>query len=92
MHLNELANVLKTIGEENRLKILCTVFRESGICVSKIALLNNLSVATTSHHLKKLESIGVIAGTRSGKENCFTIRQEAIVRDIKKLICTHLKI
>lgn len=92
MHLNELANTLKTIGEENRLKILCTVFRESGICVSKVALLNNLTIATTSHHLKKLESVGVVIGTRNGKENCFSISQDPIMRDIKRLICKHLAI
>ena len=37
MRLNELAKLMRTAGDESRLKILCVIFNEQKVCVSDIA-------------------------------------------------------
>jgi len=34
MRLNELAKLMRTAGDESRLKILCVIFNEQKVCVS----------------------------------------------------------
>lgn len=92
MHLNELASTLKTIGEENRLRIICLLFKEKKLCVSVIAEQLGLSIATTSFHLKTLEKQGIVTSSREGKEICYEITKSSFMLDIKKLICKYITI
>lgn len=92
MHLNELATLLKNIGEENRLRILCLLFKEKKLCVSEVSKILTLSIATTSFHLKTLEKYGVLVGSREGKEVCYSVVRSAFMSDIKKCICKYITI
>jgi DNA-binding transcriptional ArsR family regulator len=81
--------ILKTIGEKNRLRILCLLFKKQKICVSDIAKSLSLSVAVTSHHLKQLEKTGLLEASKSGKEVCYSLSKQPILNDIKKIICKY---
>lgn len=54
-----LSSVLKIIGEESRLKILC-ILRKGRHCVCEIEDHLDLSQSLISHHLKDLKDNGLI--------------------------------
>jgi DNA-binding transcriptional ArsR family regulator len=85
----DISLILKTIGEKNRLRILCLLFKKQKICVSDIAKSLSLSVAVTSHHLKQLEKTGLLEANKSGKEVCYLLSKQPILNDIKKIICKY---
>ncbi|MDD4989640.1 MAG: metalloregulator ArsR/SmtB family transcription factor [Candidatus Pacebacteria bacterium] len=89
MHLNELAGVLKTTGDENRLKILCTIFDAKKVCVSDIASTLHLSVAIVSHHLQTLSQQGLVTPVREGKNVCYELQKTPFVADLKKFVCKY---
>lgn len=102
----DLSKILKNIGEEKRLDILCLLFKQQNLklndkatsnkdlvmpmCVSAIAKQIKSSIATTSHHLKVLEEIDILESERFGKEICYKIKDKNIIEDIKNLICKNL--
>jgi DNA-binding transcriptional ArsR family regulator len=89
MHLNELAKLMRTAGDESRLKILCAVFGGRKICVSDIAGKLGMSVATASHHLQVMSKEGLVVPTRDGKRVCYGLPKDQFVRDLKKFICKY---
>ncbi len=89
MHLNELAKRMRTVGDENRLRVLCLIFDEQKICVSEIAAKLGMSVAIVSHHLRAMQSEGLLLPVREGKRVCYVVRDEKFMDDLKKFICTY---
>ncbi len=89
MRLNELAKIMRTAGEENRLKILCVIFSNKKICVSDIAKELGLSVAIVSHHLQVMSKEGLLKAARNGKKVCYELPKEIFVKDLKKFICKY---
>ncbi len=90
MNKIEFAKTLKTLGEGPRLSIFCYLLSNKKVCVSEVAAGVSMSVATTSHHLKKLEEIGIVSAQKTGKEVCYIIEKKPLVADIKKLICKYI--
>jgi DNA-binding transcriptional ArsR family regulator len=89
MHLNELAKLMRTVGDESRLKILCFIFNHKKFCVSAIALELDMSVAIASHHLKVMAKLGLIAPVREGKRICHKLPKDDFMRDLKKFVCKY---
>lgn len=89
MHLNELAKLMRTAGDENRLKILCLIFSKKKICVSDIAKELHMSIATISHHLQSLSQEGLLLPEREGKRICYQLPKDPLVKDLKKFICKY---
>lgn len=89
MRLNELAKLMRTAGDENRLKILCVIFSKKKLCVSEIAHESNLNVALTSHHLQVMSKEGLLISAREGKKICYELPKEPFVGDLKKFICKY---
>ncbi len=87
--IHDIARLLRTAGDEGRLKILCVIFGEKDICVSDIAAKLNMSVAITSHHLKVMARTGLLVATRSGKRICYVLPKTPIIADLKRLICKY---
>lgn len=63
--LNSLIPLLKIVGEESRLKILC-VLRQGEHCVCEVEKHLNLSQSLISHHLKDLKEAGLISDEKKG--------------------------
>ena len=90
MTSKEFAKSLRTIGDDKRLDIFCYLIKNKKACVSEVATQHTMSVAITSHHLKKLLSLGLVECHKSGKEVCYTVSSSQISNDFKKLICKYL--
>jgi DNA-binding transcriptional ArsR family regulator len=89
MHLNELAKLMRTAGDESRLKILCVIFNNKKVCVSDIADELDLSVAIVSHHLQVMAREGLLVPLREGKHVCYELPKDAFVKDLKRFICKY---
>ena len=89
MHLNELAKLMRTAGDESRLKILCLLFRGQKICVSDIAKDLKMSVAIVSHHLQVMSDEGLLYPEQEGKCTFYHLPKEPFVADLKKFICKY---
>ena len=89
MRLNELAKLMRTAGDESRLKILCVIFNEKKVCVSDIAHILGLSIASTSHHLQVMSKEGLISSIREGKRICYQLPEGPFIKDLKQFICKY---
>lgn len=73
----ELAEYLKVVSDENRLRILCFL-KQGERCVCKINEALNLSQNLTSHHLKILREAGLVTARREGKWIHYRLNDEKI--------------
>jgi DNA-binding transcriptional ArsR family regulator len=89
MRLNELAKLIRIVGDESRLKILCVIFRHKKICVSNIAKELDISVAIASHHLKVMAEEGLLVPSQVGKCTYYQLIKKPFVSDLKKFICRY---
>ena len=64
--MKKIMKILKAVSDENRLRILCLVFKKSGLCVCEIQEIIGLSQPTISFNLKKLEEAEIITHNKSG--------------------------
>lgn len=60
------ADVLKVLGDETRLSIMCLLSAETK-CVCHIEAALNVSQSSTSKHLMKLKSVGLICSEKKGQ-------------------------
>lgn len=76
--MNELklmAEFLKVISEENRLKILC-LLQDGQKCVCEIWQYLNLPQNLTSHHLSVLKDFGLISAKKQGLKVIYSVNKE----------------
>lgn len=64
--IGSLTSLLKLIGVESRLKILC-ILRQGNHCVCEIEEHIDESQSLISHHLKDLKEAGLIQDEKKGK-------------------------
>lgn len=60
-----LSSLIKLVGEESRLKILC-ILKQGHHCVSEIEKHIKQSQSLISHHLKDLKEAGIIHDDKQG--------------------------
>lgn len=89
MHLNELAKMMRTAGDESRLKILCIIFRRKKVCVSDIAEELDMSIAIISHHLQVMSKESLVVAVREGKRICYKLPEDPFIKDLKKFVCKY---
>lgn len=89
MHLNELAKLMRTAGDESRLKILCVIFKHKKICVSNIAKELDISIAIVSHHLQVMAKEGLLMPRQEGKCTYYQLAKNLFVSDLRKFICKY---
>lgn len=89
--LSHLSETLALAGDPARIRILCLLFEHREVCVSDISLSVKMSIAAVSHHLQLLANAGLIEGMRQGKKICYSLSEEPLAIDLKKLICKELK-
>jgi ArsR family transcriptional regulator len=90
MRLNVFAHHLKNVGEENRLRILCAIFKHGAPCVSDIAHKTGLGVAVVSHHLRVLAREGVLEAKSEGKRVCYTPAHTSFVSGLRDFLCAQV--
>ncbi|MCA9382640.1 winged helix-turn-helix transcriptional regulator [Candidatus Dojkabacteria bacterium] len=81
-----LSDLLKLIGEESRLKILC-ILREGKHCVCEIMEHTAFSQSLISHHLRDLKDAGFVDDDKQGLKVYYalTVEGKALVEKIFNL-------
>ena len=74
---------LKTISDENRLKIIC-VLKEWEKCVNHIVKITNLPQNLVSHHLKKLKEAEIVIATKEGLNVRYKINHKKVDEYLKE--------
>ena len=82
--ISQVAEFLKVISEENRLKILC-LLKESELCVCDIWQYLDLAQNLTSHHLKVLKDFGLVSSRQEGLKVIYSISKNTIKKYSKLL-------
>ena len=91
--MKKIMKILKGLSDENRLRIICLIFRKSGMCVCEIQEIIGLSQPTISFNLKKLEEAEIITHSKSGLWVNYSINEnlEPNLRNIISLLIDELK-
>ena len=74
----EMAEIFKSLADENRLQILRILMREGELHVSKICEELGESQPAVSHHLTQLRHARLVDFRRDGKFNHYYISSEAV--------------
>jgi ArsR family transcriptional regulator len=75
----EMAELLKVVAEENRLKILC-ILRTGERCVCDIWQFLGIPQNLTSHHLKILKNFGLVVVRKKGLRVYYSINKVAMLK------------
>jgi len=75
----DMANFLRMIGEENRLKILC-LLKDREKCVCEIVESLNLSQSLVSAHLKALKDMGIVENRKEWKNVYYFVNKKTFKR------------
>ncbi|MFH1387513.1 MAG: metalloregulator ArsR/SmtB family transcription factor [bacterium] len=74
---SDLLELLKTIAEANRLKIICFLKKKER-CVCEIVAALDVPHNLASHHLKALKSVGLLTSFRKGKFIFYKINNKGL--------------
>ena len=75
MTLKKLRQILKALGEDNRLRILNLLFHKE-LSVNKICSILNISQPSVSKHLVRLRLLGIVSDKRSGNLIFYRINEK----------------
>lgn len=87
--IQSLSALLKLVGEESRLRLLCILKDGGEHCVCEfIEHASDLSQSLISHHLADLKNAGLVASKKTGLRVYYSLTEEGayVVRTIFKLI------
>ena len=82
---NEISEVLKALAHPVRLCIVRGLLEKGGCNVCHMQECLGMPQSTTSQHLQKLRSAGIISGQRKGLEVTYQICDQRVVELIKVL-------
>ncbi|MFN3301666.1 MAG: ArsR/SmtB family transcription factor [Patescibacteria group bacterium] len=83
-NLKEVIKFLKTISEENRLKIICLLC-SGNKCVCDLGQYFKLPQNLVSHHLKVLKDLNLVSFKKEGLKIFYKLNKETIKKYIKLL-------
>lgn len=86
--LSKTVEFLKTISEENRIKILC-ILRDGEKCVCDIGEELGLAQNLISHHLKVLKDFGLVLSKQEGLKVIYSINK-VVIKRFSKLLNNYL--
>ena len=82
---NEIAEVLKALAHPVRLCIVRGLIEKGGCNVCHMQECLGMPQSTTSQHLQKLRSAGIISGQRKGLEVTYKVCDQRVVELIKSI-------
>ncbi len=83
------ASFFKVVGNETRMKILCTIAHDE-VCVDDIAENVNMTKSAVSHQLKILKEEGLVKSRRDGKNIFYSLDDQHVV-DIIDIAFIHIE-
>ena len=82
---NEIAEVLKALAHPVRLCIVRGLLEKGGCNVCHMQECLGMPQSTTSQHLQKLRSAGIISGQRKGLEITYQVCDQRVIKLIEVL-------
>ena len=74
-NMQYVADLLKVVADENRLKILCCLLKNNEQCVCDIWKDLNITQNLASHHLKILKNVGLLSSHKEGLKVIYSINK-----------------
>jgi ArsR family transcriptional regulator len=87
----DVAALLRALGNERRLMLLCTLIEEGECTAGELAEGVGLSPSATSQHLAKMRDEGLVESRREAQSVCYRIadpRTKRLIGLLKELYCT----
>ena len=81
--LSKVAQFLKALADETRLKITYALTIEEKLCVCDVAAIIGSSTATASHHLRYLKEHGLAKSTREGNLMYYSLADDHVYQIVK---------
>lgn len=85
--ISKKARLLELSGDETRIRILCFMFEYGEGCVGDIAESLDVSINTTSHHLRIMKDSGFLVSERMGVNICYKLIRNKFIDDLERVIC-----
>lgn len=88
---SQVAELLKTLGNQRRLMVLCKLVEHGEMTVTDLSQAVNLSQSALSQHLAKMREEGLVAFRRESQTLWYRIadpRLEALLATLYDLYCT----
>lgn len=73
--ISHLSSLLKLVGEESRLKLLC-LLRQGEHCVCEMLEHFDMSQSLISHHLSDLKEAGLVIDRKEGRQVFYSLTTE----------------
>lgn len=89
-HAGDVASVLRTIGNESRLLILCRLASQGEVTAGSLTGTGGLGQSALSQHLGRLREDGIITYRRDGQTLWYRIadpRIESLMETLRGLYC-----
>lgn len=80
IRLKRMARMMKTVGHAQRLKILDLLQKRGKLSVKEIYENVGISQSNASQHLKALEDIEILTSEREGKNICYSIHNQEVLK------------
>lgn len=74
----KLLGIFQKICDEKKVKIILSLIKEKELCVCDVSVILNMSVASTSHHLRLLYKNDVLDFYKQGKMAFYFIKDKEI--------------
>ncbi len=71
-------DIFKALSDETRLKVVYVLYKQKEISVGDTANLIGASVATTSHHLRLLQTMKLAKKRREGKQVLYSLDDDHV--------------
>ena len=82
----ELANLLKALGEFNRLSLVCELCQckapQNAMCLCSCCSVDSSGV---SRHLKILEKENILVSEKKGREITYSLNRDVVAKKLRKL-------
>lgn len=79
----EVAKIFKALSDDTRIKIAYALSLEDELCVCDVANIVGATTATTSHHLRLLENLGLAKYRKEGKLVYYSLDDDHVKQLIK---------
>jgi DNA-binding transcriptional ArsR family regulator len=84
------AKLFKALADDTRMKIAYVLCQEDELCVCDVANIVGSTMATASHHLRLLKSLGLAKYRKEGKLVFYSLEDDH-VKQLIMLAMTHLE-
>lgn len=79
----DMAHMFKMLSDQTRLKVACALCEEDELCVCDVAHVIGSTLATASHHLRLLRSMGIAKYRKEGKLVFYSLKDERLKQMIR---------